>query len=239
MDNLLSISEAARYLGVSPTTLRRWHDSGDFLATFISPGGHRYYSVADLSKWTKGVFRVAEEWVSTTHPHEPESDFYCSTSDRFKIRHERMAHEFDIRSEWQSFASLIASAAGEIGNNSFDHNLGNWPNINGIFFAVEYDGKNGMAIIADRGLGVLQTLKKAAPELKNDEEAVELAFTKKISSRVLENRGNGLKFVKNNVLDKNLLLKFYSGNAQVSINHNMQIEHTDNRIEGCLVALYF
>src|SRR3989339_372993 len=174
MDNLLSISEAARYLGVSPTTLRRWHDSGDFLATFISPGGHRYYSVADLSKWTKGVFRVAEEWVSTTHPHEPESDFYCSTSDRFKIRHERMAHEFDIRSEWQSFASLIASAAGEIGNNSFDHNLGNWPDVPGVFFA--YDLGKRIIVLADRGVGVLSTLQKVKPELNLDARALKVAF---------------------------------------------------------------
>ncbi len=188
----------------------------------------------------KELEKLAWEWVKTTpETVDIESDFYCKTRDVFEARNAKIPEMLIKKGMPEDIAYLIYSMIGELGNNSFDHNLGNWPNINGIFFAVEYDGKNGMAIIADRGLGVLQTLKKAAPELKNDEEAVELAFTKKISSRVLENRGNGLKFVKNNVLDKNLLLKFYSGNAQVSINHNMQIEHTDNRIEGCLVALYF
>ena len=38
---LLSISDAASYLGVSQATLRRWDDDGSFKATFRSPGGHR------------------------------------------------------------------------------------------------------------------------------------------------------------------------------------------------------
>lgn len=184
--------------------------------------------------------KLAYKWI-TTKPEEVDvqSEYYCQTRDVFEARNDKIPKLLIEKGMSEDLAYLIYSMLGELGNNSFDHNLANWPNVMGVFFAVDFDGKNGIAIIADRGLGVWNTLKKAAPALNNDMEAVELAFTKKISSRVLENRGNGLKFVKNNVIEKNLLLKFYSGNAQVSLNHNMRINHANNRIEGCLVILNF
>ncbi len=188
----------------------------------------------------KDLEKLAFEWINATSESvDIKSDYYCQTRDAFEARNNKIPEILIEKGLPDDISYLIYSMLGELGNNSFDHNLANWPNVPGIFFAVEYDGKNGIAIIADRGLGVLNTLKKAAPDLKNDEEAVELAFTKKISSRILENRGNGLKFVKNNVIDKDLLLNFYSGSAQVSINHSMQIIHSNERIEGCLVVLYF
>lgn len=39
----VSIHEAARLIGVSPATLRRWSDAGDIRA-FTTPGGHRRFS---------------------------------------------------------------------------------------------------------------------------------------------------------------------------------------------------
>src|SRR3989344_807623 len=167
---LVSIKEAANYLGVSVATLRRWHNDGTFKATFVSPGGHRYYSLSDLGRKTKGIFRVAQEWVGAEQPFAPEHDFYCSTSDRFKTRHERMAHEIDAHPSWEKIGSLISSAAGEIGNNSFDHNLGNWPDIPGAFFA--YDLGKRVIVLADRGVGVLATLRLIRPKLKTYAEAL-------------------------------------------------------------------
>ncbi len=184
--------------------------------------------------------KLAHKWVkSKTEEVDTQGEYYCQTRDVFEARNNKIPEMLVNKGMDEGLAYLIYSMIGELGNNSFDHNLANWPNVIGIFFNVEYDGESGMAVIADRGLGVLNTLKKAAPNLNNDEEAVELAFTKKISSRILENRGNGLKFVKNNVMDKNLVLKFHSGNAQVFINHNMEIKHTGDRLNGCLAALYF
>ncbi len=43
----LSLTEACRLLGVSPTTVRRWADSG-LLRIFHTPGGHRRFSRASL-----------------------------------------------------------------------------------------------------------------------------------------------------------------------------------------------
>lgn len=43
----LNTSEAAEFLGVHPTTIRRWSDQGK-LPAMITPGGHRRFSIADL-----------------------------------------------------------------------------------------------------------------------------------------------------------------------------------------------
>lgn len=46
----LSIGEASRTLGVSEATLRQWTDEGRIEA-FITPGGHRRYSEAELKRF--------------------------------------------------------------------------------------------------------------------------------------------------------------------------------------------
>ncbi|MEE8419634.1 MAG: helix-turn-helix domain-containing protein [Dehalococcoidales bacterium] len=49
-DTLLSIGEASHNLGVSEATLRQWTDEGKIKA-FVTPGGHRRYSGAELKKF--------------------------------------------------------------------------------------------------------------------------------------------------------------------------------------------
>ena len=46
--NLVTISEAARYLGVSIMTLRRWDESGK-LKPIKTVGKHRRYDINDLN----------------------------------------------------------------------------------------------------------------------------------------------------------------------------------------------
>jgi excisionase family DNA binding protein len=48
--SLVSISEASYILGVSEAALRQWTDEGKIRA-FITPGGHRRYSRAELKKF--------------------------------------------------------------------------------------------------------------------------------------------------------------------------------------------
>lgn len=43
----VSLTEACELLGVSPSTIRRWADSG-MVRTFVTPGGHRRFSRAGL-----------------------------------------------------------------------------------------------------------------------------------------------------------------------------------------------
>lgn len=238
--NLVSITEAAKYLGVSAATLRRWHNDGTFKATFVSPGGHRYYALSDLGRKTKGIFRVAQEWAGAEKPQAPEHDFYCSTSDRFKTRHEKMAHEMDASPALQKNASLISSSVGEIGNNSFDHNLGNWPDLPGIFFA--YDTGKRAVVLADRGVGVFATLHRIRPDLKTDEEALRVAFTEFITGRAPEHRGNGLKYVKDALMKSGADLSFQSGDAVLEIRKGkpeLLIKKADVPIRGSLALIQF
>jgi excisionase family DNA binding protein len=53
---LLSIEAACRLLGVDPSTLRRWSDSGK-VPVFRTPGGHRRYNEEDLRALLQGESR--------------------------------------------------------------------------------------------------------------------------------------------------------------------------------------
>jgi excisionase family DNA binding protein len=48
----LTLSEAARYLEVHPTTLRRWANNGD-IPVMVTPGGHRRFAASDLARFAR------------------------------------------------------------------------------------------------------------------------------------------------------------------------------------------
>jgi sensor histidine kinase regulating citrate/malate metabolism len=135
--------------------------------------------------------------------------------------------------------SLIVAVAGEIGNNSFDHNLGNWPDEPGVFFG--FDLSKRCIVLADRGQGVLQTLRKVRPEIPDDNEALKVAFTEVISGRAPEERGNGLKFVRNVVAKNDMRLFFKTGEAELEIfdESHLVIKKSANPIRGCIVLITF
>ncbi len=132
---------------------------------------------------------------------------------------------------------ILSAIAGEIGNNSFDHNLGNWPDVSGIFFGYSWEDGKLVFGLADRGRGVFVTLSRVKPEINNDAEALKVAFTEKISGRAPENRGNGLKFVKENISLKKYHLTFISGKAKASLNDTMEIGVADRSINGTLAII--
>lgn len=53
----LTISEAADYLGVHPTTLRRWADNGE-IPVLLTPGGHRRFALEDLQRFAEDRRRL-------------------------------------------------------------------------------------------------------------------------------------------------------------------------------------
>ncbi|MDY6911232.1 MAG: helix-turn-helix domain-containing protein [Chloroflexota bacterium] len=55
--SLLTISQASRMLGVSEVTLRQWTDEGQIKA-FVTPGGHRRYSEANVRRFIGTRHRV-------------------------------------------------------------------------------------------------------------------------------------------------------------------------------------
>ncbi|MFA5010256.1 MAG: MerR family transcriptional regulator [Patescibacteria group bacterium] len=242
---LLNIGETAKILGITQQTLRRWDKKGILTAIHPSGSQHRYYRPEDIQVLLLSrddIVQASWRWATAEPPVEPASMYYCQTRDVFTARWERLVGELArivLRDDGQS--NLIAGIASEIGNNSFDHNIGNWPDIPGVFFG--YDLKRREIVLADRGRGILTTLRQTRPELKNDLEAVEMAFTKAISGRAPETRGNGLKFVKAAVRSgTSISLVFQSGVAQISLmrrNSHLSVRVAHPAIQGCLAIINF
>lgn len=184
--------------------------------------------------------QLAYEWLRADQDDvDIKSEYYCRTRDVFQNRTEKMLADLLRKpgiSEDQAY--IISAIVGEIGNNSFDHNVGNWPDIMGIFFTYFFVEGKLRVILADRGQGVLATLRRVQPGLADDVEALKTAFTKKISGRAPENRGNGLKFVKTGVRNSHFHLVFISGFAQADLNETAKFQKWESDpIRGCLALL--
>ncbi len=237
-DDLITISEAAKLLGVSIMTLRRWDKSGRLLPIRKQSKGHRYYRKDDINIFLSDLFKLAHQWAISQIKFPEE--FYCQNSAIFQARLIKMQDLMIRQANLKELTPLVVSIAGEIGNNSFDHNLGQWPDVPGIFFG--YDLNKKQIALADRGLGILKTLKRVKPELKNHAQALLIAFTETISGRAPENRGNGLKYVKKVVLENRINLLFQSGNAKLTIGEEdseLKIANTEESFHGCLALITF
>lgn len=238
--DLVPIGEAAQLLGVSIMTLRRWDESGRFPAIRKQAGGDRYYKRKDIEIFMSDLFELAKEWA-IANAEFPQT-FYCETSAVFQARLMRMQDDMIRSGKLAELFSLLVSTAGEIGNNSFDHNLGLWPDTPGIFFG--YDLSKRQIVLADRGVGILETLKRVAPGLTRAFDAVDLAFTEVISGRAPEGRGNGLKYVKEVMVENKLGLYFQSGNAVLTMpSSNKEYEYTivqsSDELRGCLALISY
>ena len=68
-DAWLTLSQAARFLDVHPTTLRRWANNGDIQA-MVTPGGHRRFAATDLARFARersalrNVHGIAGLWAT-------------------------------------------------------------------------------------------------------------------------------------------------------------------------------
>lgn len=177
------------------------------------------------------------QWVKNSIPFQIEKKYYCETRDIFQARLDTMVNFLLSNSKIiENDIYILSAITGEIGNNSFDHNLGNWTDVIGIFFNYKLSKNKLTIILADRGQGVLATLKRVKPELKNDEEALFVAFNEKISGRAPESRGNGLKFVKKSIEEIKKHLLFISGTAKLELNKKIKISKTE-KINGCLAII--
>lgn len=184
--------------------------------------------------------KIARRWFGVA---DGEVDFpaewYCETRDIFQARLERMTRNILQQSKIEeSLAYTLVAIIGEIGNNSFDHNLGNWPDVPGILFCFDASSDAGVKVVlADRGQGVWNTLRAVKPELQSDSEALMAAFTEKISGRAPENRGNGLKFVRAMVQENEMKLTFLSGRAKIEVDHDLAVSESGEEIKGSMAIL--
>lgn len=180
---------------------------------------------------------VASQWVTGDVAQSLTDELYCKTRDVFTVRLESFLSR--IEKEMGEDAYLVIAVVGEIGNNSFDHNLGNWPDVPGVYFAQDVATKT--VILADRGLGVKKTIGRIIPAVTDDEEALTIAFTKVLSGRAPERRGNGLKFVARVVREKRWSLTFQSGNAELIIKPDTSLasHEFEVKIHGTLAILNY
>lgn len=243
MNNIINLYQVADLMGITVKTLRRWNESKKLLAKRDGSSKLFYYrnDLEDFLKINpKYLLKTAAIWAFAKNPTSIPDGFYCPDRSIFKTRLSRL--EFDLKETilFKEIYPLVVAITGEIGNNSFDHNLGNWPDINGIFFGYCLNEK--MVILADRGQGILTTLKRVSPTLITHQQALATAFTKIISGRAPENRGNGLKFVKTVIQKNDFELFFQSGDAILHINkknENIIYEKSDNNIKGCFAKIIF
>ncbi|MCK9378766.1 MAG: hypothetical protein M0P97_01305 [Candidatus Moranbacteria bacterium] len=232
-------------MNISIDTLRRWDKSGRFVA--IRKSGKRFYREDYVNEFMKkedvlasDLFKIAQDWVSNINPVEPDEIFYCQNSLVFQSRVMKFEKNLGQIAGLENTFPLVSAIVGEIGNNSFDHNLGNWTDIPGIFFG--YDVEKREVVLADRGQGILKTLKRVRPELESDEQALKVAFSEIISGRAPEARGNGLKFVKNVVVKNDIKLLFKTGSARLDLKKDdlsLYIQKESGYVQGCVVLINF
>ncbi|MBU0577373.1 MerR family transcriptional regulator [Patescibacteria group bacterium] len=242
---LLSIGEASILIGVSADTLREWDKKGVLNSFRPLPTSKRYYRKEDINSFLKrdkpiDLIDIAKKWVSSEPPIELPSSLYCETSDIFSARLQHFSIEIENIADIKDIFPLIIAITGEIGNNSYNHNIGNWPDVPGTFFG--YDIKKQEIVLADRGQGIFKTLKRVLPKLKNDQEALKVAFTEYITGRAPEDRGNGLKFVRDIVTQNPLHLEFQTGNAILELkkdDQELNIKKTNTSLRGCIAIIKY
>jgi len=177
---------------------------------------------------TRPVLDPVISWYIPPHLlSEKEPRELCPTRDIFQARLDTLYQEsIRLGSLSEEETALLVATAGEIGNNCFDHNLGQWQDQTGCWFSwFQVENKEGLfVVIADRGQGILASLKRVQPDLRTEEEALRVAFEQRISGRSPERRGNGLKFVRsviNGHGERGLL--FFSGSAKIQWGGNQTL----------------
>lgn len=143
--------------------------------------------------------------------------YHCPTKDIFGARLGKFLMMYKNFGLNDSQAQYMTAIIGEIGNNVFDHNLGNWPlDVTGaIIMGQRFPRKKELEIVvADPGIGFKQSLHRKDPNLKDQIEAIKLALQKGVSGRIEEDRGNGLKYVQDwtfNELSGMIKIQSYDG----------------------------
>lgn len=158
-------------------------------------------------------------------------DLFSFTRDIFNARLQNYISETH---KWLETAIL-----GEIGNNTFDHNFQfEQERPRGVYFNTSF--AKDFVVLSDFGMGIKSSLQKTKPDLASDLEAVTTAFTKRISGRHPELRGNGLKFVLESLKENNWNMYFQSGTGICKIENGKHcFINSKSNIPGCLAILEF
>ncbi len=184
--------DLAHTLKISPQVVHRhlkFLVSKEIIESRGKPPSTRYM-IADIPD-----FEPALRWFHSSEAEKAPN--VCETRDLFIAR---LGHFRQLNLPEEDLP-LVISACGEVGNNSFDHNMGHWKDIPGCWFEIQSTRNRLWVLIADRGQGIYQSLSRVIPKFSDEESAVKKAFEEQLSGRAPEKRGNGLKFVKKIITD--------------------------------------
>lgn len=148
-----------------------------------------------------------------------EDFFYCSTRDQAHARLPKWMTYFSSLGISAGDSAILTAIMGELTNNSFDHNLGQWHGPAGCVVGFSRTASELVVFIADRGQGIVSSLKRVVPNSSSD-EILKKAFEERISGRAPEKRGNGLKFVAKHLLLNGGSLVCFSEGARYAIGHS-------------------
>lgn len=237
----VTAQEIIKHLGYHPTGvfkhLKIMREHG-LIYKVGKPPKVRYYVYAVHMANVSKTITEAMNWAVSGKTRLAAPEILCQTRDIFQARTVRLVDDLKKVIPNDNLVYLLVAAAGEIGNNSFDHNIGQWQDVPGVFFYV--DTAKRQIILADRGQGVLATIKKVRPQVLDDADAIKIAFTERVSGRAPEKRGNGLKFVKKVIEEYKLNLKFYSGQAAAEImKTGLTVKKVDIKIPGTFAYITF
>ncbi len=188
--------DLAQSLGISPQALHRHLKDlvADGLIEAKGSPPHTSYIIAGKPDFTKAL-----EWFQSSSQPDTASEV-CETRNVFAARLNHFI-PLEERGLGKEDLPLVIATSGEVGNNSFDHNLGQWKDVPGCWFELQVTRKRLWILIADRGQGIFSSISQVVPNIQNDQIAIEKAFSETISGRAPEKRGNGLKYVRNIVTD--------------------------------------
>ena len=190
--------ELARAVQISPQALHRQLKALVAQGALVVQGRppRTFYALAGVPD-----FSAAFAWISAQTIKISPTNTVCETRDVFAGRLSPLkvlTRQGLDRDDLPQFISVV----GEIGNNSFDHNLGQWRDVPGCWFETQVTGNKLWVCIGDRGQGIYSSLSKIDPGIADAQAAMQIAFEKFVSGRAPEKRGNGLKYVKNVILDE-------------------------------------
>jgi len=201
-----------------------------------NPPKVKYYLKTNMNINSSKIKKVVD-WAINGNADLVDTDYYCPTRDVFQARLDKVP-SFLQKYVSDNLSFSITAICGEIGNNSYDHNLGSWLDKPGVNFVV--DENNKLIVLADRGQGIMKTISRVRTEIKNNQEALKIVFTEIVSGRFPEKRGNGLKYVKKTVEENNLFLEFYSGDACAIVDSSdLNIKKSKINIPGTLAIIKF
>jgi hypothetical protein len=134
--------------------------------------------------------------------------------------------------------SMAASLVGELGNNVFDHNDGQWPgSVRGAIILAQSNPRQGKieVVVCDPGIGFRRSLAGHQP-VASDADAIKLGLSG-VTGRIGEPRGQGLRIVQNWTINNfDGIVRIQSGDGLVVVDNKGLRSKTVFPIVGTLAS---